>query len=106
MRRADQRTMGNWLQIRSDTPTEWFRSRNINFNQYATWNFDGDRLFSGGNVNAHATFVNNWDIGGGYNSRRSDSTIAPRAAARASTPAASRTFWHYAQHRSAPARCG
>ena len=59
--------MGNWLQIRSDTPTRWFRSRNINFNQYATWNFDGDRLFSGGNVNAHATFVNNWEIGGGYN---------------------------------------
>jgi hypothetical protein len=67
MRRADQRTMGNWLQLRSDTPNKLFRSRMINFNQYATWNFDGDRLFSGGNVNAHATFVNNWDTGGGYN---------------------------------------
>jgi hypothetical protein len=66
MRRADERTMGNWWQIRSQRPGKWFRSRMINFNQYAAWNFDGDRLFGGGNVNAHATFVNNWDIGGGY----------------------------------------
>jgi hypothetical protein len=67
LRRADQRTMGNWLQIRSDHPTRWFRSRSINFNQWAGWNFDGDRLFSGQNINAHAVFTNNWQIGAGRN---------------------------------------
>jgi hypothetical protein len=67
LQRADERTLNNWLQIRSDTPTRWFRTRNVNFNQYARWNFDGQRLSSGGNVNAHAIFINNWELGGGYN---------------------------------------
>ena len=43
LRRADERSMNNWFQIRSDMPTRWFRSRYLNFNQYARWNFDGDR---------------------------------------------------------------
>ena len=67
LRRADTRNMGHWLQIRSDTPNRWFRSRMINFNQYAQWNSDSDRIGSGGNINSHATFTNNWSIGGGYN---------------------------------------
>ena len=67
LRRADQRTMSNWLQFRSDRPNGVFRSRMINFNQWRAWNFDGDRLWGGENVNAHATFVNNWRVGGGYN---------------------------------------
>jgi Domain of unknown function (DUF5916) len=67
LRRADSRNMGNWIQIRSDRPNRWFRSRMINFNQYAGWNSDGDRLYSGGNINSHAVFANNWSIGGGYN---------------------------------------
>ncbi len=67
LRRADTRNIGNWIQFRNDHPNRWFRSRMINFNEYAGWNADGDRLYSGGNVNAHAVFANNWSIGGGYN---------------------------------------
>jgi hypothetical protein len=67
MRRADQRTMSAWVQLRSDKPNRWFRSRMINFNQNANWNSSGDRLWSGQNVNSHATFANNWSVGGGYN---------------------------------------
>jgi hypothetical protein len=67
LRRADTRSMGNWLQFRSDHPNRWFRSRMINFNQYATWNADGDRLSAGENINAHAVFANNWSTGAGYN---------------------------------------
>jgi hypothetical protein len=65
MRRADQRSMNNWLQIRSDKPNRWFRSRNVNFNQWASWNTDGDLLGSGGNVNGGLTLLNNWNFGGG-----------------------------------------
>ena len=43
----------------------WFRSRRINFNQWAAWNYDGDRLQRGENINAHATWVNNWSNGAG-----------------------------------------
>jgi hypothetical protein len=66
-RRADTRNIGNWIQFRSDKPNKWFRSRMINFNEYATWNADGDLVGNGGNINAHAVFTNNWSIGGGYN---------------------------------------
>ncbi|HEX7137327.1 MAG TPA: DUF5916 domain-containing protein [Vicinamibacterales bacterium] len=67
LRRADQRNSNNWLQFRSDRPNRVFRSRMINFNMWRAWNYDGDRLWGGENINAHATFVNNWQTGGGYN---------------------------------------
>src|SRR3954470_13381164 len=70
LRRADERWLLNWLQIRSDVPNRWFRSRNLNFNQYAVWNADGDRLVNGANVNGGMTFVNNWQAGGGVNTNR------------------------------------
>ena len=66
-RRADEKNMNNWFQIRSEKPSRWFRSRYLNFNQYAHWNYDGDFLGGGGNVNAHGNFTNNWSVGGGFN---------------------------------------
>jgi len=66
-RRADERTMMNWLQIKSETPTRWFLSRRINFNQWWAWNYDGDRIQRFENVNAHARWINNWSMGAGLN---------------------------------------
>jgi hypothetical protein len=66
-RRADERTVNNWIQIKSEKPTRWFRSRRINFNQSSSWNYDGDRLQSFENVNAHAQWTNNWQMGAGIN---------------------------------------
>jgi hypothetical protein len=65
LRRADERWVSNWLQVRSDVPSRWFRSRNLNFNQWTVWNYDGDRIFGGQNVNGNVTFINNWAVGGG-----------------------------------------
>jgi Domain of unknown function (DUF5916)/Carbohydrate family 9 binding domain-like len=65
LRRADQRWTANWFQLRNEKPNKYLRSRYINFNYFSTWNYDGDRLFSGGNVNASFNFVNNWSAGGG-----------------------------------------
>ena len=67
LRRADQKTMSNWFQWRHDRPTRLTRSFRWNLNQWAGWNYDGDRLFSGGNFNAHAVFVNHWSSGFGVN---------------------------------------
>jgi hypothetical protein len=67
MRRADQRNMSNWLQVRYERPTKWYRSFRYNLNQWAGWNFDGDRLNLGYNVNAHLMFLNNWGTGMGAN---------------------------------------
>ena len=43
------------------------RTRNVNFNQWYSRNFDGDRLSLGWNVNSHWSFVNNWSTGFGVN---------------------------------------
>ena len=67
MRRADQKMQSNWLQWRHERPTRLLRSFRFNLNQWTAWNFDGDTQFYGGNINAHATFTNNWSAGGGYN---------------------------------------
>jgi hypothetical protein len=70
LRRADERWVSSWFQIRSDVPNHWFRSRRLNVNQYASWNSDGNLLVNGGNVNANFTFVNNWAAGGGVNTNK------------------------------------
>jgi len=67
LRRADERWLGSWFQLRSDVPNTWFRNRNVNVNYYASWNTDGDVLVNGGNVNGGVTFTNNWELGGGFN---------------------------------------
>lgn len=67
MRRADERMQSNWFQWRNFRPGRWVRTRNFNINQYAGWNFGGDRTFSGGNINSHWTFTNYYNIGGGVN---------------------------------------
>ncbi|MGE0459745.1 MAG: DUF5916 domain-containing protein [Vicinamibacterales bacterium] len=66
-RRADERTISNWFQYRDFVPGRYVRNWNINFNQWAGWNFGGDRLFSGGNINTHWTFVNQYSFGVGVN---------------------------------------
>jgi hypothetical protein len=67
MRRADERSQSNWFQWRNFRPGKYVRTRNFNINQYQGWNFGGDRLYSGANVNSHWTFVNYYSIGGGVN---------------------------------------
>lgn len=67
MRRADERTVSNWFQWRNFKPGKYVRTRNFNINQWAAWNFGGDRMYSGGNINSHWTFVNYYSIGGGIN---------------------------------------
>lgn len=67
MSRADEISQSNWVQVRFDRPNRVKRNFRINFNQWSGYNFDGDRLFSGGNINAHVWFANNWRLGSGLN---------------------------------------
>jgi hypothetical protein len=67
MRRADEISQSNWFQWRNFTPGKYVRTRTFNINQYAGWNFGGDRTYSGGNVNSHWTFTNYYSVGGGIN---------------------------------------
>lgn len=67
IRRADERNQSNWFQWRNFRPGKYVRTRNFNINQYSGWNFGGDRLYSGGNINSHWTFANYYSVGGGFN---------------------------------------
>jgi Domain of unknown function (DUF5916) len=48
-------------------PGRFTRSFIWNLNQWAGWNFGGERLFSGGNVNMHWTWKNYYSSGFGVN---------------------------------------
>lgn len=95
MRRADQRTTSQWLQWRNNTPSKYLRSFNINFNHWRGWNYAGDRLYGGGNINAHATFTNNWRTGAGYNINVEgfDDRLTRGGPGGRTTPR--RNLWHY-----------
>jgi hypothetical protein len=57
--------MSNWFQARHDRRA-LLQEPPRNLNQWAGWNFDGDRISAGFNVNAHAVFTSNWRTGAGY----------------------------------------
>jgi hypothetical protein len=65
--RADAILQNSWFQIRWNKPRKYVRSVNLNFNQWSSHNFGGDRRNIGGNVNAHWQFQNFWSAGGGFN---------------------------------------
>ena len=66
-RRADERLVSHWFQKRDLVPGRFTRSFVWNLNQYAGWNFAGDRLFNGANVNMHWTWKNYATSGYGVN---------------------------------------
>ena len=66
-RRADERYISHWFQIRDNVPGRFTRSYFVNVNQYAGWNFAGDRMWSGGNVNMHWTWKNYYTTSFGLN---------------------------------------
>ncbi|MGH9349796.1 MAG: DUF5916 domain-containing protein [Vicinamibacterales bacterium] len=65
LRRADERWTDNSVQFRREVPIGWIRYLYVWFNQWASWNFDGDRIRGGHNVTVTVRFVNNWAAGGG-----------------------------------------
>jgi hypothetical protein len=66
-RRADERYVSHWVQFRNNMPGRFTRAFFLNFNQYAGWNFAGDRLWNGANVNMHWTWKNYYTTSVGVN---------------------------------------
>jgi hypothetical protein len=98
MRRADLRTMGNWMQWRHDKPSKYLRSFRFNLNQWGAWNFGGDRLDLGGNVNAHWVFANNWATGFGFNVNGSNfDDRATRGVGPGAIGPSNRNYWQYVE---------
>ncbi len=56
-----------WAGYRINDPFSVFRRMRFNYNHWLAWDFSGLNTFKGANVNAHATFKNNYSIGTGAN---------------------------------------
>ena len=67
LRGADEIMQYFWLGYRIRKPFSIFRRINININQWAGWNFNGESIFTGGNVNLNGEFKNYWSAGLGIN---------------------------------------
>ncbi|GAB4318902.1 MAG: hypothetical protein Kow0074_08360 [Candidatus Zixiibacteriota bacterium] len=63
--RSDLRHTYAWIQYR--TQDDWWIIRNTwnNLNLYSDWNYNGDDIGRGGNVNFSIEFINNWWLSGG-----------------------------------------
>lgn len=62
---ADQLLEVFWIGYRLYEPKSFYRQVNINFNQYSAWNFAGNHLMDGGNINGYINFKNYWQANGG-----------------------------------------
>lgn len=62
---ADQIYYAQWVGYRFPKPFGIFRSFRINYNHYLNWTYDGESLYKAVNTNAHASFTNYWEVGGG-----------------------------------------
>jgi hypothetical protein len=67
MHTANEINHFTWIVLRYPKSVEAFRNARINYNHYSKWDYSGQFMFQLFNVNTHATFQNNWQMGGGLN---------------------------------------
>lgn len=62
MRQADRVMQSLWLGYRFTNPVAIFNRLNLNVNQWQGWNFGGEPVFSGGNINGGGQLKNYWYV--------------------------------------------
>jgi len=62
LRQADRVMQWTWAGYRLNSPFGIFRTFNSNFNQWWGWNFGGETVFAGGNVNGGGQLKNFWNF--------------------------------------------
>ncbi|HSJ06016.1 MAG TPA: DUF5916 domain-containing protein [Longimicrobiales bacterium] len=67
MQNADQALQVAYVGYNQFKPSTHFRRWSVNVNQWASWNFGGDRTWLGGNMNANVMLHSFWGGGGGIN---------------------------------------
>ncbi len=67
LRQADKIMNYVWVGYRINNPVGIFRFVSINSDLWQGWNFGGDQLFSGGDLNGGAQFLNYWGFYMGIN---------------------------------------
>jgi hypothetical protein len=67
LRNADRIMQWSWFGYQIWKPFSIFRRINVNANQWRGWDFSGQNIFDGGNINGGAQFTNYWRVGTGIN---------------------------------------
>ncbi len=67
LRSVDDINQFVWIQYVEWEPGKIFQSYRLNFNQWSSHTFNGEKKNFGGNVNMHFTFNNNWSYSLGIN---------------------------------------
>jgi hypothetical protein len=67
LRNADRGMGYTWIAYREWNPRWIFRNYQINFNLWSGWNFAGERLYTGGNINGGGRLKNYWRFWIGIN---------------------------------------
>jgi hypothetical protein len=65
IRQADRVMQHAWAGYRVTKPFSIFNRLNVNLNQWRGWNFGGETVFKGGNINGGGQLKNYWGIWGG-----------------------------------------
>ena len=65
MREADQIVQVLWVGYRQWEPKGFYRSYNLNMNQYKLWTFGGENIVNGYNVNGFIRLKNYWGLNAG-----------------------------------------
>lgn len=66
LRQSNIHRLNGWFTIRGNHDWKFTRRRFLNFNSWNAWNYDGDKLEQGGNVNVNIGLKNWWWTGAGY----------------------------------------
>lgn len=64
---ADTIMQWSWVGYRVWNPFFIFRRISFNFNQWKGWDFSGENVFEGGNINGYGQFKNYWGLNFGIN---------------------------------------
>jgi hypothetical protein len=76
--RADEQSWSTWTALTYQKPTRWYRSLQINFNEWNSWTTNGLKLQEGVNTNVHANLPNNWWVYAGGTAANLGATYCDR----------------------------
>jgi hypothetical protein len=67
LRYADRIMQWAWVGYSIWKPFAIFKRINLNINQWQGWDFSGEKIFKGGNINLYTQFKNHWGLSLGFN---------------------------------------
>jgi hypothetical protein len=90
--RADEQSWSTWAALNYLQPTSWYRSLQLNFNEWNSWTTDGLQLQEAVNTNEHVNLPNNWWLNVGGTVANLGATYCDRCARGGPAMRASRTY--------------